>query len=116
MSKNALIPTNTIWYKIYVFFRKRFFNNYKNKEIDNSRQVIERENDFEQNILKTKEIKDINNKRQLAKKLMDGEINIDDLTDVQINEMIIFFKQYINEKKEELDEIKSDIIKLQKIK
>ena len=45
-------------------------------------------------------------KRKIAKDIMDKKTKIDDLSDKQIEEMIDYFKKYINEMDTRISEIK----------
>lgn len=110
MSKNELIKTNSLRYKIYNFFVKLFS---KNTNEDNKQNQILPQIDkesFEQKISCREKIAKLNMKKELAKKLMSGELKIKELSDIQVDEMTEYFDSYINEMNQKLNKVKNDII------
>ena len=107
MSKNELIVTDNIWYKICNFFRKIFSRN-NNKKIEKILIQTEqiKNNSFKEDILYRHETTIFNRKKELAEKLMNGLIEIDDLSNHEVVEMTEYFNMYINEMNQKLEQIK----------
>lgn len=110
MSKNALIPTNTPWYKFQAFFRK-IFSRFE-KKYDEPTQIVRRNNDFEERILLKNQIEAMNVNRELAEKLINKQVSVDTLTASQVDEMVVYFKQYIDVKSNELEVLKKNIVRM----
>ena len=51
-------------------------------------------------------------KKALADKLMNGQINVDNLSNNEVKEMIEYFNNYIDEMNKKLKEIKKSIMDL----
>lgn len=61
-----------------------------------------------------KERLNIERKQTLAEKLKSGEVDLDDLNDEQIDEMIQFFYDSIEQKDIEIERIKESIIEMKR--
>ena len=102
---------STTWGKIKSFFIKIFSK--KNKDINIIENREETNNThFLEDISYREEIKELNKKKALADKLMDGEINVDNLSNNEVKEMIEYFNNYIDEMNKKLKEIKKSIMDL----
>ena len=102
---------NSTWIKIKSFFVKIFSK--KNKDINIIENRVETNNThFLEDISYREEIKELNKKKALADKLMDGEINVDNLSNNEVKEMIEYFNNYIDEMNKKLKEIKKSIMDL----
>lgn len=114
MENNKLIKTDTIWYKIkkflYNIFNKKENNN--KKEEKNVQKHIN--NKFQESISVKKEIDKQNRKEKLALNLINADIDINDLTDEEVNEMIEWFKEDIEKQDNELKRIKAHILQIRK--
>ena len=114
MENNKLIKTDTIWYKIkkflYNIFNKKENNN--KKEEKNVQKHIN--NKFQESISVKKEIDKQNKKEKLALNLINSDVDINDLTDEEVDEMIEWFKQDIEKQDNELKRIKAHIIQIRK--
>jgi Mg2+ and Co2+ transporter CorA len=111
MNKKELIVTDTIWYRIYKFFRK-IFPKKNNMNSENEIQSIQHDknNNFIEKISYKEEINIFNRKKELAEKLMNGEITINNLSDAEVDEMTEYFTTYINEMNQKLEKIKKHIL------
>lgn len=114
MENNKLIKTDTIWYKIkkflYNIFNKKENNN--KKEEKNVQKHIN--NKFQESISVKKEIDKQNRKEKLALNLINSDVDINDLTDEEVDEMIEWFKQDIEKQDNELKRIKAHILQIRK--
>ena len=114
MENNKLIETDTIWYKIkkflYNIFNKKENNN--KKEEKNVQKHIN--NKFQESISVKKEIDKQNRKEKLALNLINSDVDINDLTDEEVDEMIEWFKQDIEKQDNELKRIKAHILQIRK--
>jgi len=110
LMENKLIKTDSIWYKIKNFFKGIFMK----KKIINTYQVQEQKTDILDNILQKEKIEENNRKKNLAQKLLDGELGSSDLTDVETEEMIDYFKEDIKNIDQELQRVKLHIIEIRK--
>lgn len=104
-NKNALIPiNNSRWYKI-----KRFLRIGRNNEKIQQNSNSETNEKFENSIL----INEVENQGQLlAHGLMAGAMNVDDLNDKQLDEMLVYFRDYVKTLEEELNTINAKILEL----
>lgn len=110
MSKKELMVIDTIWYKIYKFFRK-IFKNRKQENYENRISIEKKDKqNFIRNISYVDEIEKINRKENIAEKLIKNEISVNDLTDDEVDEMIQYFNKYIYEMNQKLKHIKKYII------
>jgi len=116
MKENKLITTNSLWYRIKNFFRKVFnVNEYDyagNKEIETNPESNFQKSNLE-NLYKI-EIDEKTKKEKMANQLFCGGKLIDELTDEELDEMIEYFKQDIQEKTQELNRVKEHIIAMRK--
>lgn len=114
MENNKLIKTDTIWYKIkkflYNIFNKKENNN--KKEEKNVQKHID--NKFQESISVKKEIDKQNKKEKLALNLINADVDINDLTDEEVDKMIEWFKQDIEKQNNELKRIKDHILQIKK--
>lgn len=114
MENNKLIKTDTIWYKI----KKFLYNIFNKKENDNKKEEknVQKhiDNKFQESISVKKDIDEQNKKEKLALNLINADIDINDLTDEEVNEMIEWFKQDIEKQDNELKRIKAHIIQIRK--
>lgn len=83
-------------------------NNEKNTNID------EKKKDFLSQLSYRKELEEIDKRELLAKKLKSGEISIEELDENTLQEMLQFFCEDIDKKKQELEDIKNYILKIRK--
>ena len=114
MNKNKLITTDTLWYKIYNFFRKIFLKKNKTNNENNFTPINQKTNNFMQNISYKNEIMILNRKQELAEKLMNGGLRIEDLSDGEVDEMIEYFTMYINEMNQKIKQIKNFILNMKR--
>lgn len=114
MENNKLIKTDTIWYKIkkflYNIFNKKENNN--KKEEKNVQKHIN--NKFQESISVKKEIDEQNKKGKLALNLINADVDINDLTDEEVDKMIEWFKNDIEKQDNELKRIKAHILQIRK--
>ena len=114
MENNKLIKTDILWHKIkkflYNIFNKKETNN--KKEEKNVQKHID--NKFQESISVKKDIDEQNKKEKLALNLINANVDIDDLTDEEVNEMIEWFKEDIEKQDNELKRIKAHIIQIRK--
>ena len=114
MENNKLIKTDTIWYKIkkflYNIFNKK--ENNKKKEEKNVQKHIN--NKFQESISVKKEIDEQNKKEKLALNLINADVDINDLTDEEVDKMIEWFKNDIEKQDNELKRIKAHILQIRK--
>lgn len=108
--ENKLIRTDSIWYKIKNFFKGIFMK----KKIINTYQVQDQKTGTLDNILQKEKIEENNRKMNLAQKLLEGELGSSDLTDVETDEMIDYFKEDIKNIDQELQRVKIHIIEMRK--
>ena len=98
-----LIKTDTVWYRIRSFFRKFFVKekpvSYKIHGVKQEKSLFEEEN----------------KKRNLAEQLLNEKIEITDLTDDEVEDMTEYFKNDIEEVDRELEKVKANILRMQKI-
>ena len=110
MKRNALIATDNIWYKVSNFFRKMFNMNKKHNDKASIRNdnicVIIKNSDKDNSIV------EMSKKDTLAKKLMQGEIDINKLSNLEVAEMTEYFDRYVNEMNKKLEYIKKNIVNL----
>ena len=109
MSKRELIVTNTVWYKIKNFL-KRLLKKTSNYYEKHSIKTKKDNNEFMKNISYRNELINLNTKKEIAEKLMNGQLNIIDLSNNEVNEMIEYFNIYISEINQKLSQIKKSII------
>ncbi len=114
MENNKLIKTDTIWYKI----KKFLYNIFNKKENDNKKEEknVQKhiDNKFQESISVKKDIDEQNKKEKLALNLINADIDINDLTDEEVNEMIEWFEEDIEKQDNELKRIKAHIIQIRK--
>lgn len=107
--KNSLIPTSGVWYKIKRFFKNLFSKkSVQNKEIKVEHIINEDEKNFKNKFEEDRQ------KVELAQKLRIYEVSPIELTDDEVDEMIEYFKNDIQNVDKELFEIKQRIINIQK--
>ena len=114
MSKNELIKTDGIWYKIKRFFTNIFRNKNKEKPYVHEVQSKEEMETFNESISMHKEIEKEVEKKKIAESLLNEKIEIYDLTDEEVDEMTEYFKEDINKIDQELIRIKQHILQMQK--
>lgn len=107
MDKKELIVTNTLWYKIHNFFRNIFSKKNNKKDFI---EIKTDKNSFMQNISYRNEITNLNKEKELAEGLMNGTMQIIDLSDAQVDEMTEYFTTYINDMNQKLEQIKNNIL------
>ena len=89
--ENKLIKTNTIWFKIKSFFRKIFKRKYNNAGTNLPDKT-------QNNTITLREkMKENLRKKELAEKLLNNEIDVDDLTDEEVEEMTEYFAKDIEQ-------------------
>lgn len=114
-NKNALIPIkNSKWYKIKRFFNKNFNRDKNNKENEISISKKKEDTNIENQVISDKKENIENSGIKLAQKLMSGQTDIDNLTNNQVDEMIVYFEEYVKSLEEELEDIVSRIEKIKK--
>lgn len=114
-NKNALIPIkNSKWYKIKRFFNKNFNRDNNNKENEISISKKKEDTNIENQVISDKKENIENSGIKLAQKLMSGQTDIDNLTNNQVDEMIVYFEEYVKSLEEELEDIVSRIEKIKK--
>ena len=106
--ENKLIKTNTIWFKIKSFFRRIFKRKHSN-------EVTNLPDKTQDKILTLREkMKEELRKKELAEKLLNNEIDIDDLTDEEVEEMTEYFAKDIEQIDTEMNRIKNHIVEMQR--
>lgn len=73
---------------------------------------ISRNSDFRKRITATKEMEEQTRRDILAQKLLNNELNVNELKDEEIDQMLDWFKKDIKEKDIELNKIKERILKI----
>ena len=114
MENNKLIKTDTIWYKI-----KKFLYNVFNKKENNNKKEEKnvqnhKDNKFQESISVKQEIEEENKKERLAINLINADVDINDLTDEEVDKMIEWFKEDIEKQNNELKRIKAHILQIKK--
>ena len=71
-------------------------------------------NKFQESISVKKEIDEQNKKEKLALNLINADVDVNDLTDEEVDEMIEWFKQDIEKQNNELKRIKNHILQIRK--
>lgn len=71
-------------------------------------------NKFQESISVKKEIDEQNKKEKLALNLINADVDVNDLTDEEVDEMIEWFKQDIEKQNNELKRIKDHILQIRK--
>lgn len=108
---NKLLKTNSIWYKIRKIFRT-IFKKKTELIVDKSTSNIHTENnkkEFLDNIM----IEQLTNEDYImAQKLLNNDIDMDDLTDEEIIKITEYFNRKTEEKEKELSRIKEHIIEM----
>ena len=112
--KNKLVITNNLWYKIKYFFKKIFSKNNKKSLL--YKDVNEKANKeiHQSNNLKEMFEKDRKN-QELANKLLCGEISTIELNELEVDEMMRYFSNDIENIDNELLRIKQHIINMKKV-
>lgn len=100
MRKNEIIVIDNMWHKICNFFRRMFSKNNNIKSHIQTKQITN--NSFKEDIAYRHETTNLNRKKELAKKLMNGLVDIDDLSNTEVIEMIEYFTMYIKEMSQKL--------------
>lgn len=113
--EDKLIKTDTVWYKIKTFFKKIF----KKDEIEiNVQHEDTIQNEKKENFISRVSVRDElekqNQKEEFAEKLRNGELDVDNLTDDQIDEMTEYFEKDIEEIDKELLRINEHIASMEK--
>ena len=120
--ENQLITTDTFGYKVKKILRSIFSIKRKSPEVLQTLEEIVENNTEESTIdldrvisCKTEaQVTDI--KTQLAVKIIKNEITMEELAREEVNEMIEYFEQEINNKNEEIKVLKSKIKELKEYK
>lgn len=120
--ENQLITTDTFGYKVKKILRSIFSIKRKSPEVLQTLEEIVENNTEESTIdldrvisCKTEaQVTDIKN--QLAVKIIKNEITMEELASEEVNEMIEYFEQEINNKNEEIKVLKSKIKELKEYK
>ena len=71
-------------------------------------------NKFQESISVKKEIDEQNKKEKLALNLINADVDVNDLTDEEVDEMIEWFKQDIEKQNNELKRIKNHVLQIRK--
>ena len=119
---NSLIKTDGFFFKIKIFFKKLFKIKTKQKQIKNVQNEINTQSkksenyNFKEKLSYQRELEHQNKIENIARKLKSGEIQIEELQDnsIMIDEMIDYFDEDINKKKNELENIKNNILNMRK--
>ena len=128
---NSLIKTNSIWYKVKRFFSKIFGEKNNNisednitsknvitKKVEDVNEKIETQNEveksFKEGISYKEEIQEKNRKEKIANELLNGRIDVYDLSDEEVDEMTKYFTEDIEKQNKELQRIKNHIIQMKK--
>ena len=128
---NSLIKTNSIWYKVKRFFSKIFGEKNNNisednitsknvitKKVEDVNEKIETQNEveksFKEGISYKEEIQEKNRKEEIANELLNGRIDVYDLSDEEVDEMTKYFTEDIEKQNKELKRIKNHIIQMKK--
>lgn len=108
MSKNGLINTDSIWYKIKRFIRNIFGNK---KEINsNQEEFAKKDNKVEENSI-FKNSNTNRSKTEMARKIMKHEKDIYELDESELDDMIEYFTQYIQDTKTKIESTRKKIVK-----
>lgn len=105
---NKLIRTNTFWYKVRNFFQSIFKKKQYNDEYKTQEDL--KESKFSTSLRET--IIEHNKVQSLANQLLGGELGCSELTDLQVDELIIYFKSDIKNLDNELLRIKRHIVEM----
>ena len=128
---NSLVKTNGVWNKIKRFFNKIFGGkrdkviqeistreNVVTKTVENTNEKIEMQNEtkksFKEEISYNEEIKEKNRKEKTANELLNGKIDVYDLSDEEVDEMTGYFTEDIERQNKELQRIRNHIIQMKK--
>jgi hypothetical protein len=105
LKNNNLIKTNTVLLKL-----KRFFSKVFKKSVENEKQYTEISNDFFENEISIRdEIKEKNEKEKCLRKLLNNEIDIDSLTEEEIDEISEYIDEYTLNLNKRLQDLKHEI-------
>jgi hypothetical protein len=105
LKNNSLIKTNTIWYKL-----KRFFSKFLKKHEEKEKQYTEISNDFFENEISIRdEIEEKNKREKYLRKLLNNEIDINSLTEDEINKISEYIDDYLLELNKRLQDLKQKI-------
>lgn len=106
MANNKLMKTDSFWYKIKQFFRKTFSSSNKS--------VVENysNNDFEKDNVSKIEIEHIGIKNDLLTKVLKRDVDIDSLTNQEVDEVTEELILEIDKMDKELEKIKANIIRM----
>ena len=113
--ENGLVRTDKLSYKIRRFFLNLFIkkNSEKAEEIETFEEVMNNtELELDKVTSYKTEIQEVGIKQELARKLMKNELEIDNLTEEEIEEMIEYFKNDIESKNVELESVKKELAEL----
>ena len=88
--------------------------NVRKKRKDDMNDLKSNNSDFIKRISVREELQEENKKDRLAQKLMNGELDIFDITDEEVEQMIHWFKNDIQEKDKEINKKKEHILKMRK--
>jgi len=106
LENNSLVKSDGILSKIARFFNSIFCRKYAIKENVKNEEINENkltENSSENTLFYNE---------RLAKKLLNEEISIDDLSDEEVQKMIAYFEKDIEYKDKEIERIKSHIVSM----
>jgi hypothetical protein len=105
LNNNNLIKTNKLWYKI-----KRFFNKFFKSKEESEKQYTEISNDFFENEISMRdEIEEKNKKEKYLRKLLNNEIDINNLSEEEIDKISDYIDDYLLKLNRRLKELKQEI-------
>lgn len=121
---NSLVKTNGVWNKIFGGKRDKIIQeistreNVVTKTVENTNEKIEMQNEtkksFKEEISYNEEIKEKNRKEKTANELLNGKIDVYDLSDEEVDEMTGYFTEDIERQNKELQRIRNHIIQMKK--
>lgn len=111
MANNKLIKTDFFWNKIKQFFRKIFNIGVSKKSIveNQSCNCLEEEN------VSKKEIKKLGIKNDLLTQVLKGDVDINSLTDIEIDEVTKELTLEIDKMDKEFERVKKNIVRMKKM-
>jgi len=115
---NKLIRTDTIWYKIKSFFSNIFRKKeLKQENIETKQenlQEVSNKTSFKEEVSYREEIKELERKESVAQELLTGEVDCEDLTEQELDEMTEYFIEDIKKQEAELQRIKIHIMEMKR--
>lgn len=88
----------------------RIFKKHEYEMLNESKEYEYKDSELKDEL--RKQYSNENRKKELYEMLLSGEIDSSDLTDDEVNDLIVFVKNDINQKNHEIDRIKNKILKI----